>query len=125
MGLTPRIRDRLSIVSALTPELGAEDYVAGFRENAWNLFGDRLYDGSIGPGKPPDEVSRDLPSEDAPHNPMVIRWNRDLAAGSSLRSLDRAAIEQAHSQFLRRFDRMHWDRPTGRNKRTGSGSEAN
>ena len=56
---------------------------------------------------------------------MVIRWNRDLAAGSSLRSLDRAAIEQAYSPFLRRFDRMHRDRLAGRNKRMGSGSEAN
>ena len=113
LGLTPRIRDRLSIVSALTPELGAEEYVAGFRENAWNLFRDRLYDSLVGPGEPPDAVSYDLPSEDAPHNPMVIRWNRGLAAGTSLRRLEPTAIEQAYSPFLRRFDRMHQARTIG------------
>ena len=107
LGLTPRMRDRLSIVSALTPELGAEEYVAGFRENAWNLFRDRLYDSLVGASEPPDAVSYDLTSEDAPHNPMVIRWNRGLAAGTSLRSLERTAIEQAYSPFLRRFGRMH------------------
>ena len=113
LGLTPRIRDRLSIVSALTPEFGAEEYVAGFRENAWNLFRDRLYDSLVGPTEPPDAVSYDLTSEDAPHNPMVIRWNRGLAAGTSLRRLERTAIEQAYSPFLRRFERMHQARPIG------------
>ena len=113
LGLTPRIRDRLSIVSALTPELGVDEYVAGFRENAWNLFRDRLYDGLIGPDEPADAVSDDLPSEDAPHNPMVIHWNRGLAASTSLRSLKRTAIEQAYWPFLRSFDRMHHARPRG------------
>ena len=32
-GLAPRIRDRISIVSALTPELDTERYMARFREN--------------------------------------------------------------------------------------------
>ena len=115
LGLTPRIRDRLSIVSALTPELGAEEYVAGFRENAWNLFRDRLYDSLVGPSEPPGAVSYDLPSEDAPHSPMVIRWNRGLAAGTSLQSLEPTAIEQAYSPFLRRFERLHQGRPIGPN----------
>ena len=106
-GLTSRMRDRLSIVSALTPVPGDEEYLAGFRENAWNLFRDRLYDSLVGPSEPPDAVSYDLTSEDAPHNPMAIRWNRGLAAGMSLRSLEQTAIEQAYSPFLRRFERMH------------------
>ena len=33
-GLATRIRERLSIVSALTPELGAKRYLAGFREQS-------------------------------------------------------------------------------------------
>ncbi len=113
LGLTHGIRDRLSIVSALTPELGAEEYVERFRENAWNLFRDRLYDPLDGPLEPSGAVSYDLTSEDAPHNPMVIRWNRGLAAGTSLRSLERTAVEQAYSPFLRRFERLHQGRPMG------------
>ena len=110
LGLTPRIRDRLSIVSALTPEPGAEEYVERFRENAWNLFRDRLYDSLPGPTEPPDAVSYDLTSEDAPHNPMVIRWNRGLAAGTSLRRLEQSAVDQAYSPFLRRFDLLRGGR---------------
>ena len=104
LGLRPQMRDRLSIVSALTPEVGAEEYLAGFRENAWNLFRDRLYDSLDGPSEPPDAVSYDLASEEAPHNPMVIRWNRGLAAGTSLRHPEPSALDQAYSPFLRRFD---------------------
>ena len=120
LGLASRIRDRLSIVSALTPELGMDEYVAGFRENAWNLFRNRLHDGPVGPGEPADAVSHDLASEDAPHDPMVILWNRALAASTSLRSLDRTAIEHAYSPFLRRFDRMLQGRLTDRNIQTGA-----
>lgn len=103
-GLTSRMRDRLSIVSALTPVPGDEEYLAGFRENAWNLFRDRLYDTLDGPVEPSGAISYDLTSEDAPHDPMVIRWNRGLAAGTSLRRLEQTAVGQAYSPFLRRFD---------------------
>ena len=41
--LAASIRDRLSIVSALTPELETERYLQRFREQAWNLFRDGLY----------------------------------------------------------------------------------
>ena len=112
LGLAPRIRDRLSIVSALTPDRGADEYVAGFRENAWNLFRDRLYDTLGGLGEAREGVSYDLRSEDAPHNPMVIRWNRGLAAGTSLRSLERIVIEHAYSPFMQRFRQLHEAPPT-------------
>ena len=107
LGLASRIRDRLSIISALTPELGTEKYLERFRENAWNLFRDRLYDRLTGPDESANATSYDLWSEEAPHNPWVIRWNRGLAAGTSLRRLEQTAVEQAYSPFLRRFDRLH------------------
>ena len=107
LGLAPHVRDRLSMVSALTPELGAEEYVDRFRENAWNLFRDRLYDRLAGPDESADAVSYDLSSEEAPHNPLVIRWNRGLAAGTSLRRFEETSVDQAYSPFLRGFDRMH------------------
>ena len=43
-GLATGIRERLSIVSVLTLELGAGRYLEGFREQSWNLFRDRLHD---------------------------------------------------------------------------------
>ena len=41
--LAASIRGRLSIVSALTPELDTEHYLQRFREKSWNLFRDGLY----------------------------------------------------------------------------------
>lgn len=43
-GLAPNIRERLSIVSALTPDILTDAYLSGFRERAWDLFRDHLYD---------------------------------------------------------------------------------
>ena len=106
-GLAPRIRDRLSIVSALTPELGTERYLERFRENAWNIFRDRLYDSLLGSDDPTDAVSYGLSSEEAPHSPFVIRWNRGLASGASLRHLEDTAVDQAYWPFLKRFDQLH------------------
>lgn len=107
-GLAPRIRERLSIVSALTPELATAPYLESFQERAWNLFRDRLYDdvgSSIGLGS---EFSFDLGDDEAPHIPIPILWNRGLAAGTSLRNPEAAKvpIDLAFTQFLARFDRL-------------------
>ena len=69
-GLASRIRDRLSMVSALTPERGTEGYLERFRENAWNLFRDRLYDSLSGPDDPAGAVSYDLSSEESAAQPF-------------------------------------------------------
>ena len=106
-GLAPRIRERLSIVSALTPEVDTDPYLKRFRENAWNLFRDRLYDTLGGTDDPADAVSYDLSSDYAPHNPLVIHWNRGLAAGVSLRRLQETPVSQAYSSFLQGFDQQH------------------
>ena len=106
-GLAPRIRERLSIVSALTPEVDTHSYLKRFRENAWNLFRDRLYDTLEGSVDPADAVSYDLSADDAPHNPLVIHWNRGLAVGVSLRRLEETTVSQAYSSFLKRFGQLH------------------
>lgn len=116
-GLAPRIRDRLSIVSALTPGPDNPGYPQRFRENAWNLFRDRLYDPVTGTGEISESVSYDLDSDGAPHDPFVIHWNRGLAGGASLRNLGRAAlapVHQAYAPFLDRFDRLDLGRRTQR-----------
>ena len=105
-GLAPSIRERLSIVSALTPELETERYLKDFQEESWRLF-QNLYD-EISSGDSGDEFSYDLHGdESAPHNPIPIHWNRGLAAGAPLRDPGRAAVNQAYVQFLESFDRLN------------------
>ena len=102
--LARQMRGRLSIVSALTPELDTERYLQGFRERAWDLFRDCLYDDVASSGDSSDTFSFDLNDEDAPHDPLAIHWTRGLAAGASLRDLERTTVEHAYKQFLERFD---------------------
>ncbi len=106
--LASKIRERLSIVSALTPEIGTDEYLKGFRENARKLFQERLHDTNvIGTGESDDALFFDLSTEDALHDPMTIHWTRGLAAGASLRHLERTTVAQAYGDFLRRFDLVY------------------
>ena len=106
--LAPKIRDRLSIVSALTPEIDAERYLQQFQEQAWDVFREHLYDAV----KPSDglqgDYSFDLHEEGAPHDPIPIHWSAGLAAGASLRDLERqrTTVRQAYVHFLPRFDKL-------------------
>ncbi len=111
-GLATRIRDRLSIVSALTPATDTTQYLEGYREKAWNLFRDRIYDEVTGTGDHSDAFSYDLSAEEAPHSPMAVHWNRGLAAGASLQDLEQPSVATAYSDFLARFDRLRRDRKT-------------
>ena len=104
--LAVRIRERLSIVSALTPELGTERYLQRFREHAWHLFRDQLYDDLSSPGDAGDAFSFDLRDDDAPHAPLAIHWTRGLAAGGALRDLEESTVLQAYRPFLARFGRL-------------------
>ena len=107
-GLAPSIRERLSLVSALTPETDTERYLQRFQEQAWNLFRDHLYD-DMGPsGDSRDGYSFDLNEEGAPHDPIPVHWTRGLAAGASLRELEqeRTTIQQAYQPFLKWFDQL-------------------
>ena len=108
--LAGRIRERLSIVSALTPEVDTERYLQKFREESWNLFRDGLY-GMVEPsGDAGDPYSFDLDEEGAPHDPFPIHWTRGLAAGASLRGLETTIVSLAYRDFLRRFDGLLVDR---------------
>ena len=102
--LAAAIRDRLSIVSALTPELDTERYLQRFREKSWNLFRDGLYGDTEPPGDVGDPYTFDRDEEDAPHVPFPIHWTRGLAAGASLIDLEKTPVSQAYRDFLRRFD---------------------
>ena len=114
------IRDRLSIVSALTPELDTERYLQAFREKSWSLFRDGLYSATEPSCDSGDPDSFDLEEEDAPHDPLPIHWNRGLAAGAALHDLEESTVAQAYGTFppaLRRSD--------GRRRRPGMSAETN
>ena len=105
-GLARSIRDRLSIVSALTPELDTERYLLRFRQEAWDLFREHLYDDASASAGSGEAFSFDLDDEHAPHDPIAVHWTRGLAAGTSLRDLEQTTVDQAYARFLGRFDRL-------------------
>ena len=103
--LATRIREKLAIVSALTPDTGdVQDYLARFRERSWTLFQDCLYD-EASDDLSADQFSFDLNDDDAPHDPLHITWTLGLAAGASLRNLEQTSVTLAYTRFLNRFAR--------------------
>ena len=103
-GLATKIRERLSIVSALTPPEKSVLYLEGFRERSWDLFR-RLYDSQT-ENIPSVPFSFDVDEALAPHQPMPVYWNQGFAAGTSLRQLDEAALNLAYTPFLKQFDEL-------------------
>ena len=101
--LATRIREKLAIVSALTPDTGdAHHYLTGFRERSWTLFQECLYD-EASDDLSADRFSFDLNDDDAPHDPLHITWTLGLAAGASLRNLEQTSVTVAYNRFLARF----------------------
>ena len=104
-GLATGIRERLSIVSALTPPKDTPAYLDRFKESAWELFREHLYE-TLDPSSGVDGgFSFDLQDANGPHSPMPILWNEGLAAGTSLRDPDDAAVKMAYGSqgFFDRF----------------------
>ncbi len=102
-GLAEKIRERLFIVSALTPVPDREAYMQQFRSSAWDVFRKYLYD-EVGAGEQPGgDFSFDSDESDAPHMPLEISWELGLAAGASLRNPDEATVMAAYGRFLKTF----------------------
>ncbi len=104
LDLATRIRQRVSIVSALTPELDTERYLRRFRERSWSLFAEHLYDEVPASSDAAAEFSFDIDDHAGPHDPIAVHWTRGLAAGASLRRLEGSTVRQAYTPFLVRFD---------------------
>ena len=81
-GLAPKIRERLSIVSALTPELDTERYLQGFRDKAWRLFREHLYDDGTSAADSGEGFSFGLDDEQGSHAPLVVHWNARPCRGN-------------------------------------------
>ncbi len=102
--LAAMIREKLTIVSALTPDTrDVHKYMTGFKERSWTLFQENLYD-EISDNLSVDRFSFDLNEEDAPHDPLQITWTLGLASGTSLRNLDQTSVTVAYTKFLKQFD---------------------
>ncbi len=101
LNLAASIRERIAIVSALTPVPDREEYMRRFRARAWDLFRDHLYDAT---NAAQDAWSFDLDETSAPHNPMEINWTLGLASGASLRNLDEQTMKAAYGRFFSPFD---------------------
>lgn len=99
------IRQRLSIVSSLTPDIDTENYIRRFRERSWAIFQDHLYD-SLDSDDEPYGFAFELLEDHAPHDPIPVHWTRGLAAGASLRNIEGTTVAQAYSVFLQRFDEL-------------------
>lgn len=102
--LAADIRERLSIVSALTPLDDSIRYLDRFLQRSWNLF-QSLYDCEAGSSRSPS-FGFDVNDTLAPHQPLPIYWNRGLAAGASLRQVDEVPVHLAYTPFLRQFDEL-------------------
>ena len=102
--LAANIRERLSIVSALTPPDDSIRYLDRFLQRSWDLF-QSLYDSEAGSGHPPS-FGFDINDTFAPHQPLPIYWNRGLAAGASLREVDEVPVHLAYTTFLRQLDEL-------------------
>ena len=102
--LATKIRERLSIVSALTPPDDSVRYLDRFLQRSWDLF-QILYDSESASGQSPS-FGFDVNATLAPHQPLPIYWNRGLAAGTSLRQFDEVPVHLAYTHFLRQFDEL-------------------
>ena len=105
--MAERIRERLWLVSALTPPNDEIAYLGRFRERAWDLFANRLYDDGGAGGDREDPFWFELEDEGAPHDALTIYWNTGFAAGASLRTLEEAPIKLAYESFLKRFEHLN------------------
>ena len=81
---TKKIRERLQIVAALTPETDRQNYLETMRDSGYVLFADTQYD-----GVPAGEITGDrwhfeATDADAPHYPWQIKWHRSFQGLTTL-----------------------------------------
>lgn len=101
-GAVRKIRDRLQVVGAMVPELGAQEHLDGLLVRAWDVFSEELYDavpaGAVATGE--DMWSFDKADSSAPHFAWPIRWHRSFAALRSLHDrLERVDPSEVNSIF--------------------------
>ncbi|WP_457629655.1 ParA family protein [Oceanithermus sp.] len=104
------LRERLQVVAALVPETERAEYLDSFRENAWSLFSESVYD-EVPPdyseaGGASEPFNFDLTDESAPHAPIPIYWHRGLASLRNLHTLDDHLASASFGKFLDIIDKL-------------------
>ena len=107
-------RRRLQIVAGMVPETKREEHLRRFTEHSWDLFREHLYDEAAADN--PDTYSFDLDSEEAPHYPLPVFWNRALQEFDPCRSatgLDQQIAEAALGKFMTEAEHMVFAQEVG------------
>lgn len=104
----PRVqafRGDLQIIASMLPETGRSDYLQSFKEHAWDLFRENLYD-PAGPNDI-DAFSFDIDDETAPHAPVPIFWHRALLEFDPVEGgIDSKTASEAFGTFFEQADRL-------------------
>jgi hypothetical protein len=98
-------RQRLQIIASMVPETGRDIYLQSFKEHAWDLFREHLYD-ETGPHDV-DAFSFDLDDDAAPHGPVPIFWHRALQEFNPAEGgIDTKTAIEALGTFFEQADRL-------------------
>lgn len=98
-------RNRLQIIASMVPETGRENYLQGFKENAWDLFRDNLYDETSSTDV--DSFAFDLDDESSPHAPVPIFWHRALLEFNPVHGgIDSKTASDALGAFFEQVDQL-------------------
>jgi len=100
-------RRRLQFVAGMVPETDRKQYLERFREHAWDVFRDSLYD-EVTPEQT-EYFSFDSDDEDAPHFPIPVFWHRALQEFDPVTSPDGVDEKTAHDAldfFIERVNRL-------------------
>lgn len=106
--LLRRFRDNLRMVAGLVPDTGRPEYFASFRQAAYQLFTDYIYDpeGGDGPATDGEEpFSFDLMGDSAPHDFLHVNWNRAFFAFDPVRrpdAVDDGLLQGGFGDFVER-----------------------
>lgn len=97
------LRPNLQMVAAQIPETERAAYLERFRERAYELFIDHMYD-EVEP-QDMEAFSFDLNDEEAPHSPIPIYWRREIQDLDPLSAPSVLTEDQVRAAFGSFFDR--------------------
>ncbi|WP_200383070.1 hypothetical protein [Thiococcus pfennigii] len=106
--LLRHFRGNLRMVAGLAPDVGRPEYFASFRQAAYQLFTDYIYDpdgGDEPPAEGEEPFSFDLMSDSAPHDLLHVNWNRAFFSFDPVRrpdAVDDGLLQGGFGDFVER-----------------------
>ena len=92
-------RERLQMVASMVPETGGEAYLSRFREHAWDLFRENVYDDADAVDS--DAFNFNLDNDEGPHSPSPILWSRALQEFDPVEDIEGLSEELANTAMGR------------------------